>query len=256
MEYKAIELETKEIGEDGRTVTGFAAVFGNIDAGRDRIFKGAFKKTLKENRGRIKHLWQHDMSAPPIAVIRELREVGRDELPEDVVKKYPEATGGLLVKRTYLDTPRGNETLIGIKEGALNEMSFAYDPVKYDFEDIKVDGGQFPMTVRNLRELKMWESSDAIWGMNPATVASKSVDFRIEQLDGLLKDLRETADLDGKAGRVLSARNLNRLRDALTVLSEILAAAEPQEDDDAKARALALTEAIRARIAVAERELV
>lgn len=251
MEYKAIEIETKEIGEDGRTVTGFAAVFGNIDSGYDRIHKGAFKKTLKESGGRVKHLWQHDMSQPPIATVKELREVGRDELPDSVTKAWPDATGGLLVVRKYLDTPRGNEILRGIEAGAISEMSFAYDPLKYDFEPDK-DG----MQIRNLRELRLWETSDVVWGMNAATVASKSVDYRIEQLDGLLKDLRDTADLDGKAGRVLSARNLNRLRDALTVLSEILAAAEPQEDDDAKARALALTEAIRARIAVAERELV
>ncbi len=257
MEYKAIQLDVKEIGEDGRTVTGLAAVFGNIDAGYDRLHKGAFKKTLNENGGRVKHLWQHDMGAPPIAVVKELAEVGRDELPADVRKQFPDATGGLRVVRKYLDTPRGNEILAGITGGAITEMSFAYDPLKYDFEELKADGDLPGTVVRNLREVRLWETSDVVWGMNAATVASKSVDYRIEQLDRLVAELRDTADPEGKAGRVLSARNLSRLRDALTVLSEILAAAEPQEDDDAKARhALALTEAIRARIAVAERELI
>lgn len=251
MEYKAIELETKEIAEDGRTVTGIAAVFGNIDSGGDRIHKGAFKKTLKENATRIKHLWQHDMGAPPVAVIKELREIDRDELPAGVAKAWPEATGGLLVARKYLDTPRGNEVLAGVTAGAIAEMSFAYDPLKYDFEEDKVN----KTIIRNLREVRLYETSDVLWGMNSATVASKSVDHRIEQLDRLMADLRDTADLEGKAGRVLSARNLGRLRDALQVLSEILAAAEPQEDEDAKARALALTEALRARIEIAEREL-
>lgn len=252
MEYKAIQLETKDIGEDGRTVTGIAAVFGNVDYMGDRLYKGAFKKTLKEQAGKFRHLWQHDMAQPPIAAVKELKEIGRDELPEEIAKKWPEATGGLMVVRKYLDTPRGNEILEGIKGGAIGEMSFAYDALKYDFDEDK----ETRTVVRNLREVRLYETSDVLWGANPATVASKSVDYRIEQLDGLLKDLRDTADLDGKAGRVLSARNLNRLRDALNVLSEILAAAEPQEDDDAKARALALTEAIRARIAVAEREFI
>lgn len=252
MEYKAIELETKEIGEDGRTVTGLAAVFGNVDHGGDRLFKGAFKKTLKESAGRVKHLWQHDMGQPPIATVKELREVNRDDLPDTIQKKWPDATGGLLVVRKYLDTPRGNEVLEGIKGGAIAEMSFAYDALKYDFEEDK----ESKTVIRNLREVRLWETSDVVWGMNAATVASKSVDYRIEQLAGMVADLRDTADLDGKAGRVLSARNLNRLRDALEVLSEILAAAEPQEDEAAKARALALTEAIRARIAVAEREFI
>lgn len=252
MEYKAIQLETKEIGEDGRTVTGLAAVFGNVDSGYDRIFKGAFKKTLKENGGRIKHLWQHDISAPPIGVVKELKEVGRDELPDWVQKQYPEATGGLLVARKYLDTPRGNEILAGITAGAVSEMSFAYDPLKYDFEQDKETGLQ----IRNLREVRLFETSDVLWGMNGATVASKSADYRIEQLERLAADLRDTADLDAKAGRVLSARNLNRLKEALTVLSDILLAAEPQEDEDAKALAQALTDGIRMRLAIAERELV
>lgn len=251
MEYKAIELETKEIAEDGRTVTGLAAVFGNVDSGGDRIHKGAFKKTLKESGPRVKHLWQHDMGQPPIATVKELKEVGREELPDTVAKKWPDATGGLLVVRKYLDTPRGNEILEGIKAGAIGEMSFAYDALKYDFEEDK----ESKTVIRNLREVRLWETSDVVWGMNAATVASKGVDYRIEQLDGLLKDIHDTADLEGKAGRVLSARNLNRLRDALTVLSEILAAAEPQEDEDAKARALALTEAFRAKIEIYEREL-
>lgn len=249
MEYKAIELETKEIGEDGRTVTGFAAVFGNIDSGYDRIHKGAFKKTLKESGARVKHLWQHDMGQPPIATVKELREVGRDELPDSVLKAWPDATGGLMVVRKYLDTPRGNEILTGITSGAISEMSFAYDPLKYDYEPEKDGKG----TIRNLRELRLWETSDVVWGMNDATVASKGLEYQV----ALLEKLAAQLDSEAKAGRVLSARNLTRLKEALTVLSDILLAAEPQEDEDAKAlAALALTEGIRMRLAIAERELI
>lgn len=253
MEYKSSPTFIKAI--EDRTVIGIASVFGNVDSYGDVVQKGAFKKTIQENASRIRHLWQHDMYAPPTAVTRSLREIGKDELPDEVVKAFPDATGGLEVAREYLLTPRADEILEGIRKGAINEMSFAYDVIKSRFQNFAdAQGGE--RQIRLLSELKLYETSDVLWGANAATVASKSVDYRIEQLDGLLKDLRDTADLDGKAGRVLSARNLNRLRDALTVLSEILAAAEPQEDDDAKARALALTEAIRARIAVAERELV
>lgn len=251
MEYKAIQLAVKDIGEDGRTVTGLAAVFGNIDNGYDRLFKGAFKKTLQENGGRVKHLWQHDMSAPPVAVVRELKEIGRADLPDDVKAAYPDATGGLQVARKYLDTPRGNEILAGILDGAISEMSFAYDPLKYDFEEIKGDT-EFPVVVRNLREVRLWETSDVVWGMNAATVASKSIDYRLSQLEAAAAEM----SADAKAGRVLSARNLSRLKDALGVLSEILLAAEPQEDDDAKARRLvALTEQVNMRLAIAEREI-
>lgn len=250
MEYKAIQLEVKDIGDDGRTVTGFAAVTGNIDSGLDRLWKGSFKKTLAENGGRVKHLWQHDMGQPPVAVVKELSEVGRGELPDEVREKFPDATGGLKVVRKYLDTPRGNEVLAGITAGAITEMSFAYDPVKYDFEDMKDDGGLMPSTVRNLREVRLWETSDVVWGMNAATVASKTVDYRLAQVEQAAAEM--SADL--KAGRVLSAANLGRLKEALSVLSSILLAAEPP-DDDAKARAVALTEQIHLRLAIAERDL-
>ncbi len=249
MEYKAIQLETKEIADDGRTVTGIAAVMGNIDNGLDRLWKGAFKKTLAENGGRIKHLWQHDMAAPPVAVVKELKEIGRSDLPDAVREKFPDATGGLLVVRKYLPTPRGDEVLAGVVAGAISEMSFAYDPVKYDFEELK--DSDYPTVVRNLREVRLYETSDVLWGMNSATVASKSVDYRLAQLETAAAEM--SADL--KAGRVLSAANLGRLKEALTVLSDILLAAEPP-DDDAKARVVALTEAIRMRLAIAERELI
>lgn len=248
MEYKAIQLETKEIAEDGRTVTGIAAVTGNIDSGYDRLWKGAFKKTLTENAGRFKHLWQHDMGQPPVAVVKELKEVGVTGLPDAVREKFPEATGGLMVVRRYLDTPRGNEVLAGVVAGAISEMSFAYDPVKYDFEELK--GDEYPVVVRNLREVRLYETSDVLWGMNAATVASKTSDYRLAQIEQAAAEM--SADL--KAGRVLSAANLGRLKEALTVLSDILLSAEPP-DDDAKARAAALTEQINLRLAIAERDI-
>jgi len=166
MEYKSIISQTKEI--EGRSVSGFAAIFGNIDLGDDRILNGAFKKTIKEGMDHIRHLWMHDSSAPPVAVIKELKEVSQSKLPDIIKEKYPEATGGLLVDREYLDTPRGEEILQGITTGAIKEMSFGYAPIKFDFEEIK---GKL---VRNLREVRLWDTSDVNWGMNPATVAAKS----------------------------------------------------------------------------------
>ena len=168
MEYKSL-ISTKEV--EGRRVAGFAAIFGNIDLGADRIHKGAFKKTIKEGMDHIRHLWQHKSGDPPIATINNLEEVTKSKLPDSIKEKYPEATGGLLVEREYLDTPRGEEVLQGIVKGAIKEMSFAFDPIKYDFEEIEKGQGQL---VRNLRELRLWDTSDVNWGMNSATVASKS----------------------------------------------------------------------------------
>ena len=165
VEYKTSPIAMQQISD--RTVTGIASVFGNIDDGDDITHPGAFAKTLKEGSARVRHLWQHDARSPPTARIVELREVSRDELPDDVRRIYPDAKGGLLVSREYLDTPRGNEILQGIRAGAITEMSFGFNVVKKDMSS--VDGKQ----VRNLRENRLFETSDVMWGMNPATRAKK-----------------------------------------------------------------------------------
>lgn len=164
-EFKALPNAIKAI--DGRTVVGIASVFGNIDEVSDRIWPGAYTKTIAERMGKFRHLWNHDFFSPPIASIDGLREVMRDELPEQVLAISPEAVGGLEVTRTYLDTPRGNEVLAGLQAGAINEMSIGLDAVKYDFAE--VDG----VRVREIREIRLWDTSDVLWGANAATAAVK-----------------------------------------------------------------------------------
>lgn len=178
MEYKAFLSFTKQI--EGRAVTGLAAIFGNLDDQLDIVHSGAFKKTISEQAERVRHLWQHDTRLPPVATVKQLREVGKSDLPEEVKERFPDATGGLLVTREYLETERGSEILAAIKAEppAIREMSFGYDPVKFDFEQLD-SGEKSGALVRNLRELRLWDTSDVNWGANPATVASKSgVPFR------------------------------------------------------------------------------
>ncbi|CAK0775102.1 conserved hypothetical protein [Gammaproteobacteria bacterium] len=268
MEHKAVDVYTKEIQD--RTVTGIAAVIGNVDSGFDRIWKGAFKKTIKEGASRVRHLWMHDYMQPPTAKILELKDVGKDDLPASVLERAPEAMGGLMVVREYLRTSRGDEILEGVKTGAINEMSFAYDAVKYDFEEIENDEGR-GILVRNLREVRLFDTSDVNWGMNEATVASKNgkggmhlapyLEGYKEMLGERYEILVKLADLTGsvivpdalKAGRVLSGANLEKLKNALAVLEEILLAAEPSVDEEAeKAQTRALTEAVLRKLRMYE----
>jgi len=359
MEYKSIQTQVNDIQD--RTVTGLAAITGNVDTYWDIIHRGAFKKTIKENAGRVRHLWQHDMMQPPVAAVRELREVDTAELPDEVKKEYPDATGGLIVVREYLRTPRGDEILEGIRTGAISEMSIGYDPVKYDFAEIEYDDRK--LMVRNLREVRIWDTSDVNWGANNATIASKAAvpykdtgiadegeewsaprltDFTEQSWDdlseserrriaahyawvvsmppekftdcklphhkaektgvgkvvwrgcaaamGALMGARGGVDIpegdveavykhlarhyeqfdkvppemklvrwsylsrlmlpELKEGRVLSARNLERLKNALEVLEEILLAAEPPDDEKSRA----LTGQVLRRLAIATRD--
>lgn len=155
-----------KVASEGRTRKGICAVFGNIDSWGDRIMPGAFAKTIQEGRTRVKHLWNHDFSTPPIASITELKEVGRDELPEEVLTYAPEATGGLMVAREYYDTDLSNWILQSIDKGDVNEMSFGYDVLK------SAESDENDTKVRNLVELKLFDTSDVLWGMNSATVAA------------------------------------------------------------------------------------
>lgn len=203
MEIKSMPYGVKAI--EGRSVTGIAGVFGNVDSGFDRLWPGAFTKTISERRAKFRHLWNHDNSSPPIATIDDIKEVGRVDLPDSVLQAAPEAVGGLQVKRTYLDTPRGNEVLAGLKAGAINEMSFGYDPIpgKVGFTE------EGATTVRELYELRLWDTSDVNWGMNEATAGVKG-QLLMMPLEVLMKHI-EAVMLDMKAGARHSSADVKLL---------------------------------------------
>ena len=163
-EYKSIPLFS--VKAEGRTRTGIAAVFGNVDDGGDRLHQGAFTKTIQEGAIRHKHLWGHDWSRPPIASIKDLREVTRVELPDEVLTYAPDATGGLLVSRDYFNSELSDLVLQCIDAGDM-EMSIGYAPKQTEFTDA-ADGSK----IRELKEVQLLETSDVPFGMNPATVAA------------------------------------------------------------------------------------
>lgn len=169
-EYKAVPQHLKVDDESPNTYTGVFSVFGVLDSYGDIVHPGAFAKTIQERKSQIFHLWQHNFNSPAIATIDELREIAANELPDEVRNTYPEATGGILVKRTYLDTPRAQEILAGLAAKVPYQMSFAYDAIKYDFEE-DTEGKTYWGEIRHLREVRLYETSDVLWGANSATRA-------------------------------------------------------------------------------------
>ena len=177
MEYK--NFQTEVISAEDREVVSLYSVAGHIDNALDRVMLGAFTKTLMERMDRVKVLWQHDVSAPPIGVPVELREVSRDELPASYLQKFPDAIGGLLGRVRYINTPRANEVLVGIKEGAITENSIGFEAIKFDFEPTSHMGRN--VNVRNIRECRLWDISPVVWGMNDAArvlVKSAAFDYK------------------------------------------------------------------------------
>ena len=151
MEHKTLAFEVKAIDYEGRTLEGYAAAFGNIDQVGDIIHPGAFRKTLQERGQRIKVLWQHDPTEP----IGRLMEAREDER-------------GLYVKAVISDTTRGRDALALLRDGAIGEMSIGYDSVKGATDYSKMEG----KTVRNLREIKLYEFSLVTFPANEQAVVT------------------------------------------------------------------------------------
>ena len=185
-EYKAVPQWFKAADDNPRTKIGIFSVFGVVDSYDDVVHPGAFTKTVQERGKKIYHLWQHSFDQPAIAVIDAISEVTQNDLPDQIRTMYPEATGAMAVTRTYLDTLRGNEILTGIDAGVEYEMSFAYDAVKYDFEES--DRARWGV-LRHLREVRLWETSDVLWGANDATIANLRQHPMLARLGDDLKSL-------------------------------------------------------------------
>lgn len=259
-ETKQMAHEIKSI--EGRTVTGIFCVHGNIDEGGDRSLPGSFASTTIKGRDRVRFLWQHNSNEPPVATVDDIHEVSRLDLPSSVLAYAPDAMGGVQITRTYLETPRANEILTGIKAGAIDEMSYAYEATNATFEE--VDGRQ----IRNIHEIKLFDASDVNWGMNAATVASKSgglhagLPFQVHSatvlaaVEEFIDRARDIQSLRAKEGRMLSAANVVRLQglyDALAAAAGDLktlldSTAPPKADTNAVRLALMEFERIQAHL--------
>lgn len=244
IEYKAAPAFT--LGIEGRTVTGIAAVHGNVDDGGDRSYPGMFGDFTVNGRSRARFLWQHDSNQPPIATIDRVYEVTRADLPEAVLKYAPNASGGVAVTRTYLDDAFAERVFGGVKSGAITEMSYAYDATDWKYTE------ENDRPVRELFKANIYDWSDVNWGMNPATSADgqKSPLFvehstALAAVDSYIKRYQALAALRAKEGRVLSGENRKRIESAIEALAgatkaldELLAATEPQKNGRAETNQL------------------
>src|SRR5262249_43486080 len=156
----------------GRIRAGIASVFGNVDDVNDRVMPGAFQQTIAGGAKRARFLWNHSYQHPPVATITELRELSRNELPQEVLDKAPDATGGLLVKREYFQNVELSDWLLqAIDAGDINEMSFAFEIVRSATVTEPIDNDpENVREIRNIEEVKLYDCSDVLWGCNAATV--------------------------------------------------------------------------------------
>ena len=239
MEYKTLPYFVKELDKKTRTVTGIFAVHGNVDSGGDMSINGSFEKRLNDGRSRVRFLWNHNSMNPPIASIKSIREVGRDELPEKVLQWATDATGGVEVTRKYYeDIPLAEWVFKGISEGDVAEMSYAYDVHEYTIKER--DNGQDP--IRVLNEVELFDISDVNWGMNPATAGVKGlpvtgttfvqhsalVESTVEEF---LARVRDRKSFRENEGRTLSEQTRGRLQKMVSEIEAILSETAPMADE-------------------------
>lgn len=158
--------------EDAGIVSAVVNVFGIIDDGLDIVHPGAFTKTLAENGHRVRVLDSHNNRSALNVVGRplEIREIGRDELPPQVLMRHPEATGGLFTRTQFLlNTPEGKGIFERIKSGALNEYSIGFDALDTDMTKVMDPQSQRDVIVRNIRTARLWEYSVCTFGLNDQT---------------------------------------------------------------------------------------
>lgn len=200
------ELKVKAVGEaqglEEGQFTGYASVFGNVDSYGDIVDAGAFTRTLAEWTLRddlIPLLWGHDFSDP-------FSNIGH------VIEAREDEKGLLVTCQVDLENPTGAQVYRLLKGRRVSKMSFAY---RVNDAEMKDDG-------YHLKDLSLFEVSVVPMPAN-------------QEASILTVKAREFA-AQVKAGKVISATNLEKLETAIAALQEVLDAATPSEGDDGKAK--------------------
>tara|TARA_R110000751_G_scaffold53310_6_gene115594 strand:+ start:6162 stop:6842 length:681 start_codon:yes stop_codon:yes gene_type:complete len=160
-----------DIDEKLGIVKGYGSIFGNKDSDDDIIEKGAYTKTLKENGGRIKYIYQHDITRP----LGKMKEIFEDDK-------------GLAFTAQIPKTQLGTDVLELIKYGVIEENSVGILPMVKEYDEEK--------DVRYLKEVKLYEISAVTLAANDQAVINevKSLEKKKEDIerkyDSLIKIIK------------------------------------------------------------------
>jgi HK97 family phage prohead protease len=205
-ETKSFKLtELKADGGNGE-FHAVANAYGVKDAYNEIVDPGACKRSL-DTRGPVrKLLWQHSTFDP----------IGRGE--------FSESATALEVKgKLNLGVQRGREAYELMKAGDIDQMSIGYDVIK-DYYD--QDEG-----VRHLQEIRLWEASPVTFPANELAIIDsvKAYGFSYGDLPFIISGLTSLRG-EVKQGRVLSQRNFDLIKQAASILQDLLDSVSQAED--------------------------
>lgn len=152
IERRSVGLCEVRFADDGTRgeFSGYASIFGNKDAYGTSFAKGAFKRTLRE--------WEDRGKYPPMLLQHGAGFLGGadDDVPIGKYTHMEENSKGLKVegKLFALGTDRGQYLLEAMREGALDGLSVAFFPRKFE-AGTKPDQPRMTYTDVDLREVSV-----------------------------------------------------------------------------------------------------
>ena len=152
MQHKQNVVYMKDVYLDteSRTISGYAAVFNNVDKAGDMLISGCFSKSIRERgpesnaNDKILLLWQHEVDEP----------IGR-------IVKLIEDDKGLYFEAEIDRIELGDRAISQLESGTLNQFSIGFS---YVWENCEWDNDIFIV-----KEVKLYEISVVTFGCNPET---------------------------------------------------------------------------------------
>lgn len=173
MEKMSCGLREFKFAQDGEamSISGYGAVFGNVDAYGDVIAPGAFAKSLAAHKA---------AGTAPLMLL----EHGDAPLPIGVWDEMSEDGHGLQVKGRFLDTTMGIDAWKAAKAGAITGLSIGFRPVEFEMRSKPEDPR------RTLKAVDLVEVS--LVGM-PANDKARTVS--VKSADDLKAEITKLSDL-------------------------------------------------------------
>ena len=199
--FKIVEVKDKGEGRFHAT----ANAYGVKDAYNEIVDPGCFKRSLDQQGPARPLLFNHN--------------------PDYLIGTgfHVETPNALEVKGELdLDTQKGRECYSSLKKGHLSKMSIGYNVLKDYFDE---DG------TRHLQEARLWESSLVVFPANEMSVVDtvKAYGYGRHDLPIILSGLT-TLQGEVKQGRVLSQSNFNLIKQAASILQDLLTSVQEAED--------------------------
>lgn len=163
---RSFKMKFKSIDDSGQ-FEGYAAAY-SLDQGGDIIRKGAFSRTLENNKSHP-ILWQHDPTKP----------IGAG------VDAYEDSKGLFVKGQLCLEVQQAREARALMAQGALKGLSIGYESIQDELDE--KSGNRF------ITEIKLYEYSPVTFPMNEdATIESVKDHKQVfdEALTALLISIR------------------------------------------------------------------